>query len=207
MANFYDTQKHFPASEAIVDKAGNPLLSWRVAILPYMEQQALFNEFHLDEPWDSPHNLKLARTIPAPFVNPSHPKLASEGKTNYLLPVHLGSIFPPATGEPVEKPSRFLGREFYLATGTAYKSITDGTSNTLMIVEAPPELAVPWTKPSDWEVDLATALASLKQGKSRVIAVAFCDGSAQGWDLDDELLQRNLPKFITRDGGELPEYK
>ncbi|WP_442482765.1 DUF1559 family PulG-like putative transporter [Aeoliella sp. SH292] len=202
MQNFHDTQKQLPASAAIVDKEGKPLLSWRVAILPFLEQQALFNEFHLDEPWDSPHNLKLARTIPAPFVNPSYPKLASEGKTNYLLPVHPGSIFPPATGKPVEKPSQFLGREFYLATGTAYKSITDGTVNTLMIVEAPRELAVPWTKPSDWEVDLATAFELLRRGESKQVAVVFCDGSAQILVLDDEM-EKNLPKLLTPDGGEI----
>jgi hypothetical protein len=147
--------------------------------------------------------LKLARTIPAPFINPSHPKLASEGKTNYLLPVHPSSAFPPATGEPVEKPSQFLGRELYLAPGTEFKSITDGTSNTLMIVEAPPELAVPWTKPSDWEVDLATALESLRQGKAKLIGASYCDGSARIWDLDDKDMEKNLPKLITREGQEI----
>jgi hypothetical protein len=205
MLNFESANGHLPASAAIVDKEGKPLLSWRVALLPYMEQQALFNQFHLDEAWDSPHNLKLARTIPTPYINPSYPKLASEGKTNYLLPVHPGSVFPPATGEPVEKPSQFLGREWYSAAGTEYKSITDGSSNTVMIVEAPPTLAVPWTKPSDWEVDLAMAIESLRGENNKSISAAFCDGSAHVWDLDDEYLKRNLPKFVTRDGGEIPE--
>ena len=51
MHNFHAQKNHFPAA-AIVDKAGKPLLSWRVAILPYIEQESLYQQFHLDEPWD-----------------------------------------------------------------------------------------------------------------------------------------------------------
>ena len=54
---FHDIHTHFPAD--IRDKAGKPVLSWRVAILPFLDQGELFNEFHLDEPWDSPHNKAL----------------------------------------------------------------------------------------------------------------------------------------------------
>ena len=61
--NFRSANDHFPAD--IRGKDGKPLLSWRVAILPFIEQQALFNEFHLDEPWDSTHNKTLIEHMPA----------------------------------------------------------------------------------------------------------------------------------------------
>ncbi|MBV9126015.1 MAG: DUF1559 domain-containing protein, partial [Planctomycetes bacterium] len=53
-----DTYNFMPPA-AICGKDGRPLLSWRVAILPYIEQQNLYNQFRLDEPWDSPTNKKL----------------------------------------------------------------------------------------------------------------------------------------------------
>ena len=59
---------------AITDKDGKPLLSWRVAILPYVEQQALYNKFKLDEPWDSPHNKALIEEMPAVYACPSGKK-------------------------------------------------------------------------------------------------------------------------------------
>ena len=58
--NYHDIYGVLPAA-AIVDKKGKPLLSWRVAILPYVEQDNLYKQFRLDEPWDSPHNLALAK--------------------------------------------------------------------------------------------------------------------------------------------------
>ena len=48
----------------ICDPQGKPLLSWRVRILPYLEGRYLFEQFKLDEPWDSPHNMKLLKGIP-----------------------------------------------------------------------------------------------------------------------------------------------
>jgi hypothetical protein len=55
----------------LCDREGRPLLSWRVLILPYLNEQALYDEFHLDEPWDSPHNLALLPRLPQAYVPPS----------------------------------------------------------------------------------------------------------------------------------------
>src|SRR5262245_11036025 len=60
--NYHDTYGKLPPA-AICDKAGKPLLSWRVAILPFIEQNALYKQFKLDEPWDSEHNKKLAEVL------------------------------------------------------------------------------------------------------------------------------------------------
>jgi prepilin-type processing-associated H-X9-DG protein len=101
-----------------------PLLSWRVEMLPYIEETALYNEFKRDEPWDSEHNMKLVAKMPKiyhPVTKPGEP-----GKT------HVQQIIGPTC----MMPGRFtLG------------NITDGTSNTIAVAEA----AVPviWTKPDD----------------------------------------------------------
>ncbi len=68
--NYHDTTNGFPAA-AITSKDGKPLLSWRVAILPYIEQQELYNQFHLNEPWDSPHNKTLIARMPVAYNCPS----------------------------------------------------------------------------------------------------------------------------------------
>ena len=67
--NFHSAYRKLPAART--DENGQPLLSWRVAILPFIEQQALYEQFHLDEPWDSEHNLKLIDQMPATFTDPS----------------------------------------------------------------------------------------------------------------------------------------
>lgn len=206
MLNYESANGHYPAAAPIVDKDGKPLLSWRVAILPYLENSALADQFHLDEPWDSPHNLKLARTVPAVYIHPDLTELASEGKTVYQVPDHSESVFgPPEEAEEPEKRS-WGGRIHYRARGMQIRSVKDGTSNTVLVVETPPEDAVVWTKPADWEVDLAIAWQQLKgKGTTADTAAAFCDGHARCWDHSENLAE-NLPKLITRDGGEIVEW-
>src|SRR5206468_5253686 len=58
MHSYHDVYKRLP-SGAVQDKDGKALLSWRVHLLPFLEQEALFKEFKLDEPWDSDNNKKL----------------------------------------------------------------------------------------------------------------------------------------------------
>jgi hypothetical protein len=87
MHNFHDTYKHFPP-QAIRSKDGKPLLSWRVVLLPFLDQKALYQEFHLDEPWDSEHNQKLVEKMPAVFASPHlGDALRAKGMTSYLVPL------------------------------------------------------------------------------------------------------------------------
>ena len=196
--NFHDTQKHFPAAAAICDKDGKPLLSWRVAILPYIDQQALFDDFHLDEAWDSEHNMKLLERMPALYADPERPN--QDGKTTYVLPFNPETAFPPAERANIAL-KEFAGRELYLAEGLSYYKLPDGTSKTIMIVEVAPDRAVPWTKPADWEVDLASPLEGLKQEGRDGFVSAFCDGSAHyiAFAVSPEILR----KLLTRAGGEV----
>ncbi|MGC3966365.1 MAG: DUF1559 domain-containing protein [Pirellulales bacterium] len=78
--------EHGKLPKNIVDENGNPLLSWRVAVLPYLEQQWLYEQFHLDEPWDSEHNKPLLARIPPPFVHSAVEQKPNEGLTIYQYP-------------------------------------------------------------------------------------------------------------------------
>lgn len=112
---------------------GKPLLSWRVQLLPYLEQQQLYDSFHHDEPWDSPHNIQLLERMPAVFRSPN--STAAPGMTNYIGVGGARGILG-AGPEDGERPA-----------GKKLGQIPDGLSNTIMIVEASDTLAVPWTQP------------------------------------------------------------
>jgi hypothetical protein len=89
------------------DKAGRPILSWRVLILPYLGREDLYRQVKLDEAWDSPSNLRLARQIPHVYQCPAQ-KAVKEGETSYLAvvgaqtawPGHQGRRLPPLTRVP-----------------------------------------------------------------------------------------------------------
>ncbi|MEM6979391.1 MAG: DUF1559 domain-containing protein, partial [Planctomycetota bacterium] len=70
--NHHSVYQHLP-DRAIRDEDGTPLLSWRVALLPFLGHQDLYQQFHLDESWDSPHNRQLIQLMPEEYVDPSVP--------------------------------------------------------------------------------------------------------------------------------------
>jgi hypothetical protein len=193
MHNFHDVIGFFP--EAIVDGEGHPLLSWRVALLPFIDM-ALFEKFHLDEPWDSPHNLQVAKeSAPDCYCRGN-----GMGMTTYQRPTYPGSNLAAARGETAPIEQKLAGRSCHFAPGDRFAYLTDGTSQTIMIAEVAPEHAVFWTKPEDWEVDLKDPLAKLRTDKREGFVTGYYDGSArfEPFDIDPKLLK----KLITKNGGE-----
>jgi hypothetical protein len=161
MHNFHDTYGHFPP-QALADAKGNRLLSWRVMVLPYLDQLPLYKEFHLDEPWDSDHNIKLIAKMPAVFKSQVQQGAQPEpGKTRFAAPLTFNSTF---------------GR---VGPGVRIQDIKDGTSNTLMIVESSAEKAVIWTKPEDLIIDDTDPLHSIINQDDNGFAACMCDGSAR----------------------------
>jgi len=169
MHNYHDTFGRFPP-QALTNKEGKPLLSWRVAILPWIEQDNLYKQFHLDEPWNSEHNMKLLKRIPPIYV-PVNAKTKQGYETFYQVFAGKGSVFEP--GEKI-----------------TFASITDGTSNTIMVVEGGDP--VPWTKPEDLPFDPEKPLPKLGGEFPDIFNAAFCDGSVHALDkkkIDDKLLR------------------
>jgi hypothetical protein len=155
--NYADTNGGTLPAFANFDKAGKPLLSWRVHLLPYLDQDALYKEFHLDEPWDSEHNKKLIAKMPAVFRG-RNGKLNEQGKTTFLAPTGKGTAWPGTTA--MRFPAGF----------------PDGTSNTILLVLADDAHAVEWTKPEDLKIDPDKPHAGLGK-RAGAFLVGMADGS------------------------------
>jgi len=156
-----------------------------VAILPYIDQSALYKQFHLDEPWDSPHNRPLIEKMPGTYMDLGQKasQLNHEGKTTFQVPVGPQTVF-------------------YNNEGTKFSEITDGTSKTIFVVEVEPSRAVVWTKPEDWEVNLNQPRKGLERTDRTYFTSAFVDGHGEIIDLP-KIDDNKLRALLTRAGGEV----
>jgi hypothetical protein len=180
MHNYHDTHKAFPP-QTFRDKAGKPLLSWRVHVLPYIEENDLYKQFHLDEPWDSEHNKKLVEKMPKIYEDTRVPGV-EKGKTTFVVPVGKDTIFGGTEGMKITK-------------------ISDGTSNTIMVLESDAKHAVTWTKPDDIDIDPKEPARGLFGDERKQILALFADGSVRALPLPK--LGENLYHMLTASGGEV----
>ena len=157
-----------------VDDEGRPLLSWRVHLLPYLEQGELYRQFKLDEPWDSPHNRKLIERMPGVYQSPSVP---SARETVYQVLVGPGTLYeqrtPPTLDEIVE---------------------SAGAGLAVLAVETDADRAVVWTKPDDLPMPAAdqvpAGLGGLRPGN--VFLAVFSNGQTTRLSTADD----DLPKLL-----------
>lgn len=174
LLNYESANGHLPPAYT-VDENGKPLHSWRVLILPFLNEAALYNQFDLTEPWDSVNNKAIGEAyMPAVYQCPSAP--SGTGMTNYL---------------GVEGP----GMIFNGSETTNIRQISDGTSNTLSVVEVY-NSNVAWFEPRDFNAaQSAFALSSkaneIGSGHSAGANAAYADGSVQfiGNGADPKLLR------------------
>jgi hypothetical protein len=175
----HENQRAFPAP-ALCGKDGRPLLSWRVALLPYLGESRLYSEFHLDEPWDSEHNQSLRHRMPAVYASPVPGKAKKPGLTYYQVFVGDGAAF--AEGKRMRLPADFQ----------------DGASNTILIVEA--GQPVSWTKPEDVLFDPHKPLPPLGGLFSDHFNVAFADANVRY--ISKRVTEATLRCLVTRSGGD-----
>lgn len=128
MHNYHDKYGTFPA-QAVMDENGRPMHSWRTALLPFLEQQALYQQYDFNEPWDSPVNRALADVRVPAYACPSSAHAPDSSETSYFVVYGDETMFAP---------NRW----------TRLSEVLDGTSNTIMVIESD-SLHVPWSEPRD----------------------------------------------------------
>ncbi len=165
--NYHDMFKSFPLAGS-EDKSLGIGLSWRVRLLPYMEQQALYERFDFNQPWDSPQNKALISQMPAIYQAPG--VTLEPGKTVYLAV--LGAF--PGEGEGWEQRRTLFNAG---GRGVGISHVTDGTANTVAVIEADPSEAAIWTRPDDWEFDPQSPRRGLGGLRKNGFTALFTDGS------------------------------
>lgn len=184
LQNYADVYKCFPPAY-VSDARGNRMHSWRVLILPFMEQKPLYDRYDFSEPWNGPHNRKLAAFIPPVYCCPSD-DLRGLGQVSYL------AITGPGTAWPGNR----------CATLVDFK---DGTSNTISIIEAVGS-GIHWMEPRDLPFEALAKGVSAEQGMgvcSRhgdMAEASFCDGHTTV--LHASVSIEMLEALATKAGGE-----
>jgi prepilin-type processing-associated H-X9-DG protein len=140
LLNYESVYGHFPPAY-ITDADGNPMHSWRVLILPFLEQQALYDSYNFDEPWDSPANAAVTAQCPYIYQCVEDPANVGSSDTNYLAIVGPNTILaPPSSDMPMEEQRK--------NSGTKMRDVTDGTSRTVMFTERA-ATGIHWASPED----------------------------------------------------------
>ena len=189
----YEAAHRYLPSPYTVNEDGKRLHSWRVALLPYLEEQELYDQIRLDEPWDSDWNKQFHDKCPKCFRNPSIE--LSPGETTFAVVVGENTVFPGS-------------KKLSMA------SIMDGCCNTALIVERSP---VCWMDPNS-DVPFEEAIKGvnvspngIRSCYNGIFMLVLCDGSV--CNLPDnvssvflrKLFERNDGKIIDLDNPELNE--
>jgi hypothetical protein len=155
------------------DPAAGGHLSWRVRLLPHIEQRAMFNQVDFSKPWDAAPNTQFHDQMPSTYGQPG--KETERSKTQYLVFTHDGPVNVAPPGQLVR-----LGETwFHPKRGRRLRDCMDGTTNTIMAVEADPERAVPWMKPADLSLDPQNPKAGIGNYRNGGFLVVMGDGSVR----------------------------
>jgi hypothetical protein len=179
MHNYRDDHGRFPPAFH-ASPQGCPLLSWRVLLLPYIEQYALYRKFHLEEPWDSAHNSKLLKEMPSAYAAPRWGVQPGPSYTYWHVFVGETAAFTGAQG--LRYPEDF----------------PDEPENTILLVMGGPP--VPWSKPDDIDYGPEIPLPNLFNVRPGGFLAAMCD--ARVHFVKTGVSERSIRAAVTRNGGE-----
>ena len=196
--NYHQMHGRFPP--AVIEENGVQR-SWRVELLPYLDEDELWEAYRKDEPWHSRANSAVTDSIPDVYRHPADDR--DRSFTAYFAPLaapaKAAETGAAETGAGGAKPGPAT---LWNATapGSRFRDITDGTAYTLLVVEA--KRPVPWTKPEDLTLDLSGPLDPTQLGGfvPRVFLAAFADGSVRAFQTD--LAPARLRALLTRNGNE-----
>jgi len=174
---FESANRKFPHSTKSPDPSHKHPVSWRVMILPFMEQKALYNLYRFDEPWDGPNNSKLLSMVPIQYRHPEAP--AGSTNTPYLAITGEEAMFQPSKE-------------------TLPSDVRDGLANTIMVVES--ESTIPWTKPDDLAYASDKPLPFVGGFFDEGFHAAFGDGSVRF--ISKTIAESVLRALMTARGGE-----
>jgi len=198
MHYYHDQYKSFPPAYT-VDKSGKPLHSWRVLLLPYLEQQKLYDEIRLDEPWDSEHNSQFHSRVLQTFHCPSDKHRGARA--------YLGKPFSKLRRDNLNcHYSVVIGEEtiFPGSQPVTINQISDGTSNTILIVER--MFPICWMDPTheipfdDACLGINASIYGLGSGHDGGCNVALADGSVTF--ISEAIEPETLKAALTKSGGE-----
>lgn len=184
--NYHDVYKTLPPAY-IPDENGQPMHSWRVLILPFLECQHIYNQYHFNEPWNSPNNLAVTNQHVPVYCCPSSPSGAGSTETSYMV------ITGPSTVFDAGKACRF-------------SDILDGTSNTIMVVEVA-GTGVNWGEPKDLDASTLTYPLGTPGGSAPAsyhpggLNAALCDGSVRF--IADSIVPQTFNALLTKAGAEM----
>jgi hypothetical protein len=137
--NYQDKYGSLPPAY-VADEDGNRMHSWRVLLLPWLSESALYDQYDFAEPWNGSNNSKLLKEMPSVY---SCPGAQGGWNTSYV------AVVDPTTTWPGQASCKF-------------SEILDGALNTVLVTEIGSR-KVPWLQPVDLE--LTEAIEVLVEGE------------------------------------------
>lgn len=162
-------------SSASVDSGGEPLLSWRVHLLPFLGEEELYKKFKLNEPWDSPHNKRLLPKIPAIYQTSAVPQKSKKVKKEVVSFPDSRTTYVLPTGP---------GCAFNIGERKTSGDVTDSQANTILLMQTRGR-PVEWTKPEDLALNSLTLTDDIFLGSEYDQFVVM-------WNREQKLVYRSL---------------